>query len=175
MENWKDIKGYEGLYQVSDLGRVKRIGQKVMTTKGFFKQIRERILRQTNLKGYLKVSLCKDGKAKTHSVHSLVAGSFLNHTTSIYIVIDHINNNRKDNRLENLQIITQRLNSSKDRDGISKYTGVTWHKKDKRWQSSIIVNRKTVYLGYFKSEERAAIAYQFALTQIDKIKNLMTN
>ena len=56
MENWKDIKGYEGSYQVSDLGRVKSI-----------KFNKEKILTKTNLSGgyFVKVSLCKDGKAET--------------------------------------------------------------------------------------------------------------
>ena len=161
MENWKDIKGYEGSYQVSDLGRVKSI-----------KFNKEKILSQTSLtNGYLKVSLCKDGKAKTKTVHSLVAQSFLNHKSNIYIVVDHINNVKTDNRLSNLQVISQRENSTKDKNNkYSNYAGVTWHKNDKRWQSSIIVDGNQIYLGYFKSEDRASIAYNFALTQLDKLK-----
>ena len=161
MENWKDIKGYEGKYQVSDLGRVKSV-----------KFDKEKILSKTKSSGgYLKVSLCKDGKSKTKIVHSLVAQSFLNHKSNIYIVVDHINNVKTDNRLSNLQIISQRENSTKDKNNkYSNYAGVTWHKNDKKWQSSIIVDGNQVYLGYFKSEERASIAYDFALTQLDKLK-----
>ena len=108
MENWKDIKGYEGLYQVSNLGRVKRVGQKVMTARGFYKQVKERILKQTDINGYLKVSLCKNGKSKSQLIHILVADAFLNNNNHNGKVVDHINNNRKDNRLLNLQVITQR-------------------------------------------------------------------
>jgi hypothetical protein len=161
MENWKDIKGYEGSYQVSDLGRVKSI-----------KFNKEKMLSKTKLSnGYLRVSLSKDGKSKTKTIHSLVAESFLNHKSNMYIVVDHINNVKIDNNLSNLQIISQRANSSKDRKNkYSNYTGVTWHKNDKRWQSSIVVDGNQIYLGYFQSEHRASIAYNFALTQLDKLK-----
>ena len=161
MENWKDIKGYEGSYQVSDLGRVKSI-----------KFNKEKMLSKTKLSnGYLRVSLCKDGKSKTKTIHSLVAESFLNHKSNMNIVVDHINNVKTDNNLSNLQIISQRVNSSKDRKNkYSNYIGVTWHKNDKRWQSSIVVDGNQIYLGYFQSEHRASIAYNFALKQLDKIK-----
>jgi len=173
MEIWKDIKGYEGHYQVSDLGRVKRIGQRVMTARGFYKQVRERILRQTNLNGYLKVGLCKNGKSNNQLVHILVANAFLDNNNYNGKVVDHINNNKKDNRLLNLQVITQRENSSKDRDGVSKYTGVAWHKHDKKWQSSIVIDGKQIYLGQFDNELRASIAYQFALNQINNLREII--
>ncbi len=161
MEKWKDIKGYEGSYQVSDLGRVKSI-----------KFNKEKMLSKTKLSnGYLRVSLCKDGKSKTKTIHSLVAESFLNHKSNMNIVVDHINNVKTDNNLSNLQIISQRVNSSKDRKNkYSNYIGVTWHKNDKRWQSSIVVDGNQLYLGYFQSEHRASIAYNFALTQLDRLK-----
>ena len=70
-----------------------------------------------------------------------------------------------------MQIISQRENSTKDKNNkYSDYVGVTFHKKDKRWQSSIVIDGSQVYLGYFKHEERASIAYNFALTQLDKLK-----
>lgn len=161
MENWKDIKGYEGHYQISDLGRIKSI-----------KFNKERILHiQKGTNGYLKSELCKNGKTKTRTVHSLVAQEFLNHESDIYNVVDHINNVKTDNKLSNLQIISQRENSTKDKNNkYSDYVGVTFHKKDKRWQSSIVIDGNQIYLGYFKSEERASIAYQFALTQLEKLK-----
>tara|TARA_R110002073_G_scaffold275180_1_gene438716 strand:- start:1843 stop:2346 length:504 start_codon:yes stop_codon:yes gene_type:complete len=161
MEIWKDVKGYEKHYKVSNLGRVKSI-----------KFNKEKVLSKTKLSnGYLKVLLCKNGKSKTKTVHSLVAESFLNHKSNIYIVVDHINNIKTDNKLSNLQIISQRENSSKDRKNkYSNYTGVTFHKNDNKWQSSIVIDGQQIYLGYFKSESRASIAYNFALTQLDKLK-----
>tara|TARA_R110002167_G_C12308801_1_gene617932 strand:- start:44 stop:547 length:504 start_codon:yes stop_codon:yes gene_type:complete len=161
MEIWKDVKGYEKHYKVSNLGRVKSV-----------KFNKEKVLSKTKLSnGYLKVLLCKNGKSKTKTVHSLVAESFLNHKSNIYIVVDHINNIKTDNNISNLQIISQRENSSKDRKNkYSNYTGVTFHKNDNKWQSSIVIDGQQIYLGYFKSESRASIAYNFALTQLDKLK-----
>ena len=70
MEIWKDIKGYEGLYQVSNLGRVKSLDYNRMGV--------ERLLVcRKNMMGYLQVVLCKDSKHKHHQVHRLVAQAFI--------------------------------------------------------------------------------------------------
>jgi hypothetical protein len=105
MEEWKDIQGYEGLYQVSNLGRVKSFIRK------------DKILKQhKDSAGYLSVTLCNNGNRKKITVHKLMAIVFLNHKPQgNKIVVDHVNNIKNDNRLENLQIISQRLNCSKDK------------------------------------------------------------
>jgi len=118
MEIFKDIPGYEGIYQVSDLGRVKSL-----------KFNKEKILKPgVNNHGYYTVVLCK-GKRKTINVHQLVAMAFLNHEPCGYngLIVDHKDNNPLNNRLSNLQLISQRENTSKDKKGSSKYTGVSWN------------------------------------------------
>lgn len=149
-ETWKDIPGYEGLYRVSDLGNI-------INNKG-------RLLKQTKGKCYLKIELWSKKlkqKRKSFSTHQLVAMAFLDHTPCGYeLVVDHINNNPLDNRAENLQIITNRENSSKEKKGSSKYTGVYWNKEKKKWRSVIRINRKSKHLGYFTKEEDASKAYQ---------------
>ena len=172
MENWKDIKGYEGYYQVSDLGRVKSIERKVKS-RGSYRNIKEKILKQS--KGncdYLKVGLYKEGSLKTFQIHILVAMTFLNHTPCGFkLVVDHIDNDKLNNKLSNIQIVTNRENSTKDKKGgTSKYLGVSYSKKNRNWVSMIYVNNKATYLGAYDTEERASIAYQFALTQLDKLK-----
>ena len=161
MENWKDIKGYEGLYQVSDLGRVKSlIGN-------------GRILKQHLRNGvYCAVNLSSKNIRRGVNVHSLVAETFLNHNANRDYVVDHINNVKTDNRLSNLQVISHRDNCSKDRKGS---VGVSFNKKNRKWVSMISIDRNQFYLGSFESEDRASISYQFALIQLDKIKNLMTS
>lgn len=110
IEIWKDIPGYEEYYQVSNLGRVKSFKLKKIT-----------ILKQyKNTNNYLVVTLHNKKKhfnPKKISVHLLVAMAFLNHkpNKTNEIVVDHINNIRFDNRLENLQLITNRENNSKDK------------------------------------------------------------
>ena len=81
--------------------------------------------------------------------------------------MDHINRVRTDNRLDNLQIITTRENTSKDRKGCtSKYTGVSWDKYNKKWVSRIAMKGIPNHLGYFKDELKAAEAYQNKLKEL---------
>lgn len=91
-EIWKDIKNYEGLYQVSNLGKV----------KGVIKNI---VLSPANNSGYMRVNLYKDGKRNMKSVHRLVAEAFIPNPENKKTV-DHINHIRDDNRVENLQWAT---------------------------------------------------------------------
>ena len=140
MENWKDIKGYEGIYQVSDLGNVKSLPRMVPSPRGLSRFIKERILKTgSNNGGYLSVILCKDGIMKTKSIHQLVAESFLNHIPfGRELVVNHINFTREDNKLENLEIISFRQNTNKKHlKSSSKYTGVFWM-KNKNGQDSYV-------------------------------------
>jgi hypothetical protein len=89
MEKWKDIKGYEGVYQVSDLGRVKSLRRSVHNSSngGYF--IDEKILKQSNGgNNYFVVGLSKNMKSKSFYVHRLVAETFLIKKENL--VIDHL-------------------------------------------------------------------------------------
>lgn len=104
MEIWKDIEGYEGLYQVSNMGRVKSLNY----NHGF----KEKVMKPTiNGSGYPIVSLCKDGKKKSYCVHKLVATSFICNPEN-KPCIDHINTIRTDNRVENLRWTTPKENNN---------------------------------------------------------------
>ena len=99
--------------------------------------------------------------------------AFLNHKPCGHkLIVDHIDNNSLNNNAENLQIVTSRVNTTKDRKGYSsKYVGVYYSDKGiNRWRATTSVNEKVVSLGSFDTEERASIAYNFALTQLDKLK-----
>lgn len=169
-EIFKDIPGYEGLYQVSNLGNVKSLPRKICNHKGCHIS-KEKILKPGLSIGYLSVVLSDKITEKTFRVHILVARAFLNHFTdgTTKLVIDHINNIKTDNKVENLQIITNRENCSKDAKGISKYTGVSWDKVKRKWMSRLKYNGKYMFLGYFTCELDASKAYQDKLKEINGI------
>jgi len=158
---WKDVVGYEGLYQVSNEGRVKSLRWKTPWI----------LNRATNKYGYFIVTLFKDKKGKTKTIHQLVAAAFLGHIPNGYVlVVDHINHNPKDNRVENLQIITHRENMSKDKFRLnpkSQYVGVVLQQKSKKWIASIGVKYKHFHIGVFDNEIDAANAYKEALKKLE--------
>lgn len=164
-EVWKDIPGYEGFYQISSFGRVLSLPKEIKRGKGYFKT-KKRILRAgLSSNKYYTVALCNNGNQKTMFIHQLVAIAFLDSDYKLKgLVVDHINNIRHDNRLENLQLVTVRKNSTKDRKSKhSELRGVTFNINNNKWKSSIMVNGKDVYLGYFKTEQEASEYYENAL------------
>lgn len=168
-EIWKDVVGYEGLYEVSSLGNIKSLAKKVkMPNNGYRIQNEKLLVLCKDTKGYYSVKLCLKGKAKSYNVHKLVAISFLNNKTdgTQKIVVDHIDSNPLNNKVENLQLITQRENTSKTKRGSSKYTGVFYATKLKKWRSSIYINGKKIHLGYYNTELEASEIYQNKLKQI---------
>lgn len=167
-EIWKEVPGYEGLYEVSSQGRVRSLDRVTCNRRGSF--IRKgKILKPRLNHGYKVVDLHSNKKRRTFRVHQLVAMAFLGHKPdgTQEVVVDHINNNKQDNRLENLQLISQRENASKDKKGCSsKYTGVSWDKQANKWKSYIKIKGKQKNLGYFKCETAAFLAYQAELSKI---------
>ena len=165
-EIWKDVKDYEGVYQVSDLGRVRSLDR----TDYAGRSLKGKILKLIpSSNGYLMLGLYSNGNVKKKTVHSLVARAFLNHKTCGYkIVIDHINGDKLNNQLNNLQIISQRENSSKDKIGkTSRYVGVSFHKQRNKFVANCLHNKKRIFLGYFKTELEASQAYNNYLKTIN--------
>ena len=157
-EIFREIKGYEGLYDISNQGNVKSLN--------FRRSGKKKILKPgKSPNGYYTVSLAKNGVKKTTTIHQLVAESFLNHKKNGYkIVVDHIDSNPLNNNLNNLQLISQRLNTSKDKkDCSSKYTGVSWSKQQNKWITHIRINGKSKHLGCFINELEASNKYQSTL------------
>jgi hypothetical protein len=162
-EVWKPIEGYEGVYEISSLGRV----------KSFWKYPEGKILKPSlDTHGYLIVSLCKDKKKETAWIHRLVAIAFLGHTPNGQeLVINHKDGDTLNNYLSNLEIVTQRRNLTtcfrKDREKLSsKYPGVSWNKEKKKWAASVYIKKKHVLQKYFDSELEAAAAYKSKLIEL---------
>lgn len=153
-EVWKDIEGYNGDYQVSDLGRIKSV-YRLITRNGVHRQRKERIFLPHSKKGYLHVRLIKDGEYKNYRVHRLVMAAFKGESK---LTIDHINGVKWDNRLENLRYCTNRQNNVFHQIKSGKnLTGA--YKIKNRWSSIISFKRKPIYLGCYKTAEEAHQRY----------------
>ena len=161
VEIWKRIPNFKN-YQVSNLGNVRSLNyNRTGKTKVLMKHI--------NNRDRYTLNLYKKGiRYSNRNISVLVAQAFLNHKPCGHkLVVDHINNISTNDKLYNLQVITHRLNVTKDKKGTSKYAGVFWDKARNKWTSFIKINNKNIYLGSYKNEQEAAQAYQ---KQLNKIK-----
>lgn len=153
-EIYKKVIGYDN-YQVSNYGNVKR---------------ENKILKNNPFKnGYIYISLSKNGIVTKRTIHYLVAEMFLNHkrTGTNEIVIDHIDGNKQNNNLLNLQLISNRENCTKEKRGNSSvYIGV--RKNKGKFESQIRLEGKRFYLGRFETEIEAHNAYQNSLNEFNK-------
>lgn len=112
-EIWKAVKGYEGLYEVSNLGNVRSL-DKVIKSKHNGTTLRKgRILTPfyEEKKGYYQVALTKDGKVKKYRVHRLVAIAFLENPFN-YTDVNHKDENKINNNVDNLEWCTRKYNNN---------------------------------------------------------------
>ena len=135
-EEWKDVDGYK----VSSIGRIRKLNGM--------------IAKQTyNGRGYAYVGRI--------AVSVWVAIAFLGHVRGIGKVVDHIDNDKLNNSLNNLQVITQRENLAKNpqKNKTSRYPGVNYLPKEKKWRARITINGELLSLGSHLTEEAAYMAY----------------
>ena len=169
MEIWKDIKGYEGLYQDSNLGKVKSLVRYSSGTGRNRRKLRERILKVLYKSNYQYVRLYKNSKYINEKIHHLVFIHFLG-KKEIGKVIDHIDNDKNNNKESNLQSITIRKNNSKDtfrKKKSSKYVGVFYDKANCKFRSLIFFDNKSICLGRYIKEITAHHKYKKALKIVE--------
>lgn len=166
-EEWRDIKGYEGKYQVSNFGRVLSIGRVIIRSNSTNLSIKEKYIRiYVGKKGYCTAPLSKDNKCKHCKLHRLIAEAFIPNPLNLPQV-NHINGIKTDNRIENLEWVNNSENQLHCWVGrrSSKYAGVSFVKTlkkatSKRWRAFYTDgNGKYVHIGNYLTEEDARHAH----------------
>ena len=103
MEEWRDIEGYEGLYQISNKGRVKSLNYRMTRKEG--------ILKPNDTQGYLQIRLCKNKNHKHYYVHRLVADAFIPNSNNLPEV-NHKDEDKHNNCVDNLEWCTSQYNAN---------------------------------------------------------------
>lgn len=161
-EIWKAILGFKH-YEVSNLGNVRSLDCDFLRSNGRTYRRKGKVLNQSEWSdGYLVVQLYENKKRYIKKVHQLVINAFYGETPDGK-VIDHINNNKHDNRLKNLQFITNAENLSKDtwrhRKNIALPLGVSQGKNRKNYVSIYNADGQAYYLGTYENPQEASEAY----------------
>jgi hypothetical protein len=156
-EVFKDIPGYEGVYQVSNLGGIKSLDRKV-THKNCVPRFKKGkiITPAINKYGYKQVVLSLNSKQKSICLHLLIARTFINNETKLQV--NHKDFNKLNNNISNLEFVTHLENlihKSENSKHSSKYIGISYYKRDNLWQAEVKRNKIKYYLGRFKTEEEA--------------------
>ena len=171
VEQFKPVIGYEGRYEISNYGRVKSLARKWKSGYDTLRKKPETILKDgLNSHGYYQVILHKDHKANAFKIHHLVWDHFGNAKRNGQILqVDHKDENKQNNRIDNLQLLTNQENCLKYRKTqkyLSNHIGIHKHKDANSWIARIMVNGKRKYLGCFKNEYDAHLAYKKELEKV---------
>lgn len=171
-EVWRDVVGYEGFYQVSNLGRVRSLDRVVVYRSGSKRIVRGRILKQTFSTSYYKVSLCKNGAIVKRNVHRLIAETFLEPVEGKDYV-DHINADTRDNRVENLRWVTMAENNQHIHDlGHFNVESARRHMKERNAKYGTPLKKKPVIMDgsvYFESLIAAGEAIGTSGANVSKV------
>ena len=109
-EIWKDIPGYEGCYQASNLGRIKSLERKIEYNNQEDRILKEKIMKlNPTSRGYIRISLCKKGRSRSHFVHRLIVSAFIGESN---LQVNHIDGVKTNNNIDNLEYVTPQENVS---------------------------------------------------------------
>lgn len=176
-EVWKDVKGYEGHYQVSNLGNARSLDREVLN-QGVVQPIKGRILKAGIRNGYKSVVFSLNGKVKNHSMHRLVAEAFIDNEYNLPVV-NHIDENKLNNAVNNLEWCTQRENILKSSKQTCKPREVAQYTLDgalvKIWHSASRASKDTPFDDSLirkccTGERNKHKGYKWAYTQVEVAK-----
>jgi len=154
---WEYIKGYDKDYKICENGDIISCKYK-----------KEKILKsRDDGNGYLQVGLSKNNKQKYFRIHRLLAIYFIENPNN-YQIVDHINGNTKDNRIENLRWITYSDNTRNRKNWGACMKGVYFNKKNNKFHAQITIDYKHKHLGYFETELEANEKYMKEYNKIMK-------
>lgn len=154
-ERWQKIEGYEN-YSVSTFGNVRNDD-----TDNILKNI---ICNH----GYYEVCLYKNAIKKNQLIHRLVANAFLKNPQNKKCV-DHIDRNKTNNHFLNLRYATHSengQNKNKQSNNTSGFTGVSFHKSRNKYIARYKLNKKEIFIGYYKTAIEASVAYKSKIKKI---------
>ncbi len=156
-EMWATVCGYSGRYQISSFGNVRNAEK-------------EKILSQCNDKrGYLVVTFSNNGEAKQYRIHLLVWDYFGDSKRDgRKLQVDHKDNNKKNNNISNLQLLTARQNTIKSISKRKLPTGVCFVSKINKYQAQAYHLGKVRWLGYFNNKEGAEQSYKNFIVAAEK-------
>lgn len=164
VEIWKDIVGYEGLYQISNYGRVKSLAKEWQCCNGIMRKQSEQIKKLHPAHKYMKVTLYNNKKVKTYKISILVWEHFGDGDRK-GMVIDHIDGNTLNDNINNLQLLSARDNVIKGwKTKRDLPTGV--YKNHKRFEAFIMINGNSIYLGTYDTAQEASNKYQEAKKKV---------
>jgi len=154
VEMWLQVRGYPK-YEVSSFGRIRNKKSK-------------KILKLKSHRGYKRIGLCNNNKQKFFLVHRLVAEAFIPNQQN-KTCVDHVDHNKSNNNVVNLRWATHSengMNKRRSTNNTSGVIGVSWNKRDHKWQANISIDGIRKHLGYFDTMEAAKRARVRAVNRL---------
>ena len=165
-EIWKDIKGYEGYYQISNFGKVKSV-ERIVEHKPYNLTVKESIRKlKLDTKGYYYLMLSKNGIIKNTKVHQLVANAFIPNPLNKPCV-NHIDGNKLNNNVNNLEWVTYKENSQHAR-----RTGLFSEESNKKSLRALAIYRENVKKPILKLKNDIVLETYSSIAEAARLNNL---